>query len=120
MSVTAITKDYAPPARDVVENFRGNQMVYIHWEDHMMFSAAMAFPFPPSMPFGAILNEILPTFYGMHPNFEKIEWDKVKWMLDGEDFTPDPEKTLEQQNIGHKSLIRFWTPGLHGYKGSYS
>ena len=103
--------------RDRVENFHGNQVVYLHWEEHLLFCSAMAFPFPPDMPFGAIIGEIIPTFYGMHPDFEKIDWSAVRWQIDGQDATPDPEKSLKDNGIGHKSLIRFWTPGLTGAGG---
>jgi phenol hydroxylase P4 protein len=37
----------------------------------------------------------------------------VRWTLDGEEFVPTwTEKSLGDQGIGHKSLLRFWTPGL--------
>ena len=119
MGVIALDPDYVSkvaPA-DTLDKFHGNQLVYIHWEEHLMFCAALAFPFPPDMPFGAILAEILPTFYGMHPDFEKIDWDNVKWTVDGKEITPDPEKSLADHGVGHKSLIRFWTPGLTGVNG---
>jgi phenol hydroxylase P4 protein len=29
-------------------------------------------------------------------------------------------KSLADHGVGHKSLIRFWTPGLTGFKGSKS
>ncbi|NDW43873.1 phenol hydroxylase subunit P4 [Ruegeria sp. PrR005] len=119
MGVIALDPDYASkvaPA-DTLDKFHGNQLVYIHWEEHLMFCAALAFPFPPGMPFGAILAEILPTFYGIHPDFEKIDWGKVRWTVDGKDITPDPEKSLADHGVGHKSLIRFWTPGLTGVNG---
>ena len=120
MSVTALEPGYENQVqiRDRVENFHGNQLVYLHWEEHLMFCAALAFPFPPDMPFGAIIAEIIPTFYGMHPDFEKVDWEKVRWQVDGKDVIPDPEKSLKDNGIGHKSLIRFWTPGLTGVRGN--
>ncbi len=119
MSVVALKPGYEDhiEIRDRRENFHGNQVVYLHWEEHLMFCAAFAFPFPPAMPFGALIQEIIPTFYGAHPDFEKIDWDQVRWQIDGKDVTPDPEKSLEDNGIGHKSLIRFWTPGLNGVGG---
>lgn len=119
MSVVALN-EYDVEPRDLEKNFHGNRLTYIHWEDHLSFCAALAFPFPPDMPFGAILQEIIPTFYGMHPDFAKIDWAKVKWQLDGKDFTPDPAKSLGEQGFRHKSLLRFWTPGLTGPRGSCS
>ncbi len=117
MPVVALNEGYTGTNMDALENFHGNQLVYLHWEKHLSFCAALAFPLPPQMPFGAILGEIIPEFYGPHPDFEKIDWAAVTWELDGKPFTPDPEKSLEDQGIGHKSLIRFWTPGLDGRNG---
>lgn len=122
MPVVALQPDYADKidVRDRLENFHGNMVVYLHWEEHLSFCAPIAFPLPPAMPFGGILEQILPTYYGAHPDFARIDWASVKWMLDGAAFTPDPAKSLADQGIGHKSVLRFWTPGLNGYKGSGS
>lgn len=107
-------------ARDLLENFHGNQLVYTQWEKHLSFAAPLAFPLPPAMPFGALTAELLPKFYGMHPDFPKIDWAKVEWTLDGERFTPAMEKSLAENGVGHKSVIRFNTPGLDGYKHTAS
>lgn len=122
MALVALDKDYADKIdiRDRVENFHGNIVVYLHWEEHLSFCAATAFPLPPDMPFGALLADILPTYYGMHPDFAAIDWAVVRWTVDGTAVTPDPEKSLKDHGVGHKSLIRFWTPGLNGYRGSCS
>lgn len=118
MSVVAITDDYKPETRDKVENFHGNQIVYLHWEGHLMFCSAIAFPLPPDMPFAGVVEQIMPEYYGMHPDFETIDWNKVEWRIDDRVVKPDMAKSLADNGVGHKSLIRFWTPGLDGYKGS--
>jgi len=120
MSVISLGKYYDGPPADAVENFHGNQLVHLHWEDHLMFSAASAFPLPPDMPFKDVVEKLAPAMFSAHPDFEKIEWSKVRWMLDGKDFIPDMAKSLKENGVGHKSLIRFWTPGLNGYRGSQS
>jgi phenol hydroxylase P4 protein len=104
--------------RDRLENFHGNQLVYLHWQKHLTFCAAMAFPFPPAMPFAAVTGEVMPKFYGMHPDFAKIDWSKVEWTLDGKPFKPAADKSLAENGIGHKSLIQFRTPGLDGFGGA--
>lgn len=114
MPVTALKPGYEGQNLDAVENFHGNQLVYLHWEKHLMFCAALAFPLPPEMPFAALVGELIPQFYGGHPDFGKIDWSEVRWTLDGEDFVPDMDASLGEQGVGHKSLIRFWTPGLDG------
>jgi phenol hydroxylase P4 protein len=41
-------------------------------------------------------------------------------MIDGVKAKPDLSKSLADNGVGHKSLIRFWTHGLAGYKNSAS
>ena len=122
MALVALDKDYVSKIdiRDRVENFHGNIVVYLHWEEHLSFCSAIAFPLPPAMPFGALIADILPTYYGGHPDFAAIDWSAVRWTVDGKDIAPNPEKSLADHGVGHKSLIRFWTPGLHGYRNSRS
>ncbi len=118
MAVVSIG-EYEFEAKDKVENFHGNQLTYINWENHLMFCAPLCFPLPPEMPFAAFVGELLPSAYSQHPDFEKIKWDEVKWTLNGEDFTPDMDANLKENGLGHKSLVRFWTPGLDGINGTY-
>jgi phenol/toluene 2-monooxygenase (NADH) P4/A4 len=114
MAVVALEPGYEGTVLDARENFGPNQLVYLHWEKHLMFCAALAFPLPPEMPFAALVGELIPQFYGPHPDFDHIDWSTVRWTLDGEEFVPDMEASLGDQGIGHKSLLRFWTPGLDG------
>lgn len=119
MPVTAIG-EYEFEPLDKVENFHGNQLTYINWEQHLLFCAPVCLPLPPEMPFGAFVKEVLPGVYNKHPDFEKIDWDAVTWKVDGADFTPDMAASLTDNGLGHKSLLRFWTPGLHGIEGTNS
>jgi len=106
--------------RDLEKNFHGNRVVYVHWEEHLSFCSAIAFPLPPDMPFAAFIEAIVKPHYAPHPDFAKIDWDAVEWMIDGVKTKPDLGKSRADHGVGHKSLIRFWTPGLNGYKGSAS
>ena len=114
-----IAKDgYVDNVRDRVENFHGNQLVYVGWDDHLLFSAAWAFPLPPEMPFQGLVAEVMPASFNDHPDFEEIDWASVEWVLDGKSFSPDMDKSLKDNGVGHKSLIRFKTPGLMGINGT--
>ena len=117
MSVVAL-KEYKGEVRDSVDRFHGNQLVYVHWEKHLSFCAPLAFPLPPGMPFGAITSDVVGPIYGLHPDWAKIAWSKANWTLDGKPFTPDPAKSLADNGIGHKSVLRLTTPGLSGPGGS--
>jgi phenol/toluene 2-monooxygenase (NADH) P4/A4 len=118
MSVVA-TKPYAPPARDLRENFPA-PLLYIGWDDHLMFAAPYCLPLPPDMPFGAIPSAVLPGIYGYHPDFAKIDWQAAQWFKSGRPWQPDFEKSLADNGLTHKDVIRFRTPGLTGIKGSHS
>lgn len=116
MSVTAMY-DYHGERLDVQENFHGNQLVYIGWDKHLMFCSAVCLPLPPDMPFGALISEVLPGVYDTHPDWGQIDWNTVEWTLDQQPFQPDPECSLQDQGIHHKSLLRLRTPGLDGIAG---
>lgn len=116
--VTALKAGYKGAVRDARENFGPNQLVFFHWEEHLMFCAGLAFPLPPEMPWAAVTGELLPEFYSPHPDFAKVDWDEVRWELDGQPFEPKPDVAIADQGVGHKSLIRFWTPGLDGIDGT--
>jgi phenol hydroxylase P4 protein len=93
-------------------------LLFVGWEDHLMFCAPFAFPFPPVMPFGALVEQVLPGAFGYHPDFAKIDWSKTEWLKSGQPFSPDFAKSLADNGLGHKDVIRFRTPGLTGIKGS--
>jgi phenol hydroxylase P4 protein len=110
--------EYPVVMMDSVDRFHGNQLVYMGWDYHTSICTANAYPLPPDMPFGALTEAVLPSVLAPHPDFAKIQWDKVEWLLDGKAFTPDMSKSLKDNGVGHKSLIRFKTPELTGYKGT--
>ncbi|WP_138378923.1 phenol hydroxylase subunit P4 [Luteithermobacter gelatinilyticus] len=119
MSVKAIGT-YEFETLDGQEKFHGNQLVYINWERHLMFCSPVCLPLPPELPFGALVDEVLPGIYSQHPDFEKIDWAAVSWQHNNDPFTPDPQKSLAENGITHKDVLRFTTPGLDGIKGSGS
>ena len=118
MSVVALER-YEFSARDARENFPA-PLLYIGWEDHLMICAPVCLPLPPDTPFGALATAVLPGIYGEHPDFARIAWDQVQWSKSGKPWTPDPTKSLADNGLGHKDVIRFRTPGLTGIRGSCS
>lgn len=112
--------DYQATPKDLQENFHGNQLVYIGWDKHLMFCSPVCLPLPPDMPFGALIEEVLPGIYQSHPDFARIDWSQVQWQLDQQPFTPDPAKALREQGVNHKSVLRFYAPGLDGIAGAAS
>ncbi|HQA11454.1 phenol hydroxylase subunit P4 [Zoogloea sp.] len=119
MAVAAV-KEYQFAPADTVDKFHGAQLLYIGWEDHLLFCAPFAFPFPPTMRFGDIIAGVLPGAFGYHPDFAQIDWSKVEWLKSGKPWQPDADKSLAENGLKHKDVLRFRTPGLTGIKGSFS
>ncbi len=112
MSVTARAPyDFMP--RDRVENFHGNQIVYASWDHHLLFAAPFLICIPPETPFRALLDGPLAELLKLDPDAEKIDWSKVEWLKGGQPFTPDFDRSLAENGIAHKELLRFRTPGLN-------
>jgi phenol hydroxylase P4 protein len=121
MAVQALQPGYKGEVKDRVELFHGNTLLYVGWDQHTMICAPIALPLPPSMPFGALIDNVLPTtVFAQHPDWPKIDWGKVEWLRSNKSFEPDPAKSLADNGLGHKSLLRFRTPGLTGIAGSLS
>lgn len=118
MSVTALYP-YAFDAADRRENFPA-PLLYIAWDDHLMFCSPVCLPLPAETPFGALASDVLPGIYGAHPDFGRIDWSAVEWLKSGRPFAPDPALSLAANGLGHKDVIRFRTPGLTGIAGSHS
>ncbi|MBO9679714.1 MAG: phenol hydroxylase subunit P4 [Acidovorax sp.] len=116
MSTVAL-QPYDFPAKDVRGNFPA-PLLYIGWEDHLMFCAPFCLPLPPDMPFGALATQVLPGVFGAHPDFARIDWSRAEWLKSGQPWQPDPAKSLADNGLGHKDVIRLRTPGLTGIAGS--
>lgn len=110
--------DYPLRQRDDESLFHGKRLIYLCWENHLMFAAPLCVPLPPTLPFGALVRDVLPDLYGEHPEFESIDWKRTQWFNSDKRFIPDVGKSLEQHGLGHKTLIRFRTPALEGSRMS--
>lgn len=119
MSESTVTKRSAALVRDRVENFHGQQLVYIGWDHHMMICAPIALLLDPKLEFSALLAEHLPhTAFALHPEWTRIDWSGVQWFLSDRPLTPRPNQPLIEQGIGHKAFLRFRTPELRGIAGT--
>ena len=118
MPVIALAPGYEGEVRDRVENFHGNQLVYFGWDRHMLFCSPFTFPLPPTMPFKALVSDVLSPLLAAHPEGASIDWKEAIWLRSGQPFTPDMEASLADNGLGHKSLLRLQTPNLQGIGGS--
>jgi phenol hydroxylase P4 protein len=117
MSVNAIRPGYHGDMKDTVEHFHGQQLLSIGWDEHLMYATPLCIPVPPQMPFGVLVEQVLPQLFGQHPDFAKVDWASVQWRQSGQPFQPEAGLSLADNGIGHKALIRFRTPGLSGLAG---
>jgi len=93
-------------------------LLYIGWDEHMMFAAPVVLPLAPDTTFEHLKTKVLHKLYGEHPEFKLIDWARVQWFRGDVMFTPKMDKTLAEHGFGHKSVLRFRTPGLEGLRGS--
>ena len=112
-------KPYEFAAKDSLDKFPA-PLLYIGWEDHLIFCAPFCVPLPPDLPFGVMCEGPFKDFFGYHPDFAQVDWSKAEWFKSGQPWQPDYSKTLAENGLKHKDVIRFRTPGLTGVKGSYS
>lgn len=116
MPVAAVSP-YDIEPRDVRSKFPA-PLLYLGWEDHKMYCAPFAVPLPPTMKFADMCQGAFQGFFGAHPDFARIDWDKAEWFKSGQPWKPDMQKTLAENGLGHKDVLRFRTPGLTGLRGS--
>jgi len=116
MAVRALG-DYEFPPRDALGNFKGRQLLYVFWEKHLLFSRPMALALDPALRFSDVLAQHVVPAYRRHPDFPRIDWSQVRWIRSGAPWTPDPDKSLADNGLRHKDLIRMVTPGLDGLDG---
>lgn len=103
--------------KDTVDKFPA-PLLYIGWEDHKMFCAPFCVPVPSVMKFDDMVMGMLPGMFGAHPDFARIDWGAVEWFRSGQPWKPEGGKTMAENGLGHKDVIRFRTPGLTGLNGS--
>lgn len=106
MAVVAIS-DYVFESSSRQELYGDDQLVHIWWKGNPYFVAASCFRFPKAMPWGVMVNDVLKGFFTADPDFVPESLDSVQWIIDDKAVTPDPEKSLEENGVGHKSLVQF-------------
>lgn len=105
MPVVAIG-EYKFPSRSAQELYGDDQLVHVWWKGNPYFVAASCFRFPKAMPFGALV-EVLQGFFAGDPDFVPESLNSVQWIIDDKEVTPDMGASLEENGVGHKSLIQF-------------
>lgn len=117
MPVTAIGTYTAQPL-DLQANFHGAQLVYLCWENHLLFCAPFTLPVDPALTFGDFIEQVVKPAIALHPDAAQVSFDVARWRLDERPFAPDLASGLAANGVVHKSLLHLHTPGLEGLGGS--
>ena len=79
MPVLAL-KDYQFSPADTQDKFHGGQLLFVGWDDHLMFCAPLAYCVPPDTRFGDLCEKTLATSYGYHPDWKMVDFTQVTWL----------------------------------------
>lgn len=110
-----------PLVRDRVDNFHGQQLIYVGWDHHTMICAPIALLVPPGLSFGELVDSLLAhSAFALHPDWPRINWAEVEWFASDQPVTPRRDTALKDQGFGHKTFLRMRTPALRGIAGSGS
>lgn len=109
----ASTKPYVGVPRDTVANFAGKQIVYVCWDQHLLFAAPFMLVVEPGMRLGDFLENVVKPLMQPDPDAAAVDFAKVQWHKGKQPWTPDFAATLAENGIGHKEQLRFATPGLN-------
>lgn len=112
MAVTS-TKPFIGVPRDVVANFNGKQIVYVCWDQHLLFATPLLLVVEPGMAFGDLLQNVVKPLIGPDPDAAAVDLRKVEWLKNNQPWTPDFNASLAANGIVHKEQLRFRTPGLN-------
>ena len=105
-------KEYIGVSRDAVENYKGQQLLFISWDHHMLVAAPIMFRAHPDTKLGELIDSQLVPLLQSDPDAAAIDWNKVEWMKGSESWTPDFDRSLADNGICHKQQLRMRTPGL--------
>ena len=112
MAVKSI-KPYIGTPRDLVANFNGKQIVYVCWNQHLLFAGPFMLVVEPGMRLGDLLETALKPLLQPDPDAAAIDWGKVEWLKSNQAWTPDFNASIAANGIAHKEQLRFSTPGLN-------
>lgn len=112
MTLTA-RKPYRFEPVDGVERYHGNQLLYVSWDHHLMFAAPFILCVSPTLRFSELVDTVIRPLVAADPDAAQVAWLAAEWIKGGQPFAPDFERSLKDNGVGHKDLLRFRTPGLN-------
>jgi phenol/toluene 2-monooxygenase (NADH) P4/A4 len=95
-------------------------LLHLIWDDHLMFCAPACLPVASYLAFGDFLKILIPSVFGEHPDFSRIDWSRAQWSKNDEFWMPRSELSLRDNGVRHNDVVRLKTPGLTGLNCSSS
>lgn len=115
MSVIALKPNYQGKVRDAKDQYDGQQILFVEWHGHLSISAPIALLVNPAQKFQNFIDtQLNESVFASHPDWHSVDWSAVEWTFQREALNFQAQDSFESLNIGHKSYLRFHTPGLNG------
>lgn len=116
MSVKALNPGYKGEVRDDVVHFHGQTLLFVYWEDHLLFCAPAALLVNPHDSVAALVEQLKQALaydpVAAQLTVENIDWYRSGDYASDERWPMDEQKTLAENGLTHKTLIRMRTPTL--------
>lgn len=94
---------YDFPSKSRQELYGDDILVHVWRKDSMFFASAATFRAPKAMKWADFVGGMVMPFVTSDPDFDQTK--EVSWQLVDDPFTPDPEKSLEENGVQHKYTI---------------
>lgn len=96
-----------------VAKFNGKQIVYVYWEQHLLFATPYLTVVEPGMRFADYLENVIKPLMQPDPDAAAVDLTQVEWSMGKQSFKPDFNASLADNGIVHKAQLCFRTPGLN-------
>ena len=107
MPVRSLSGTYDYPSSSRQELYGDDQLVSVHWEGNLTFGAPACFRAPRALPWSEFMAQFVDPWAACDPDYDPST--PTGFRLDGDAFIPQPDKSLADLGVGHKSLICFRT-----------
>jgi len=115
MPVTS-TKPYVGVPRDLVANFCGKQIVFVCWDQHLLFAAPMMLVVEPAMRLRDLFDQVWKPLLQADPDLPQLKWEQAQWLKSNQPWTPNLEASIAANGIAHKEQLRLKTPELNSLR----
>lgn len=95
--------EYNFPSRSRQELYGDDILVHVLRRDSMFFCSAAAFRAPKAMKWSDFVAGMVMPYVTSDPDFDASK--PLSWKLVDDDFTPEADKSLEENGVRHKNTV---------------